>query len=124
MRKAVLMSDESQLNRQLFAKSYRLSCKKDFNFVFDKAERVSDRNFLILFRKQDKSSARLGLAVAKKHAKLAVQRNRIKRVIRESFRAEQSSMPTVDVVVMIRPRATQASKKQLFISLKKLWQEM
>ncbi len=71
-----------------------------------------------------KAVARLGLAVAKKNAKLAVQRNRIKRIIRESFRMHQTTIPAVDIVVMIRPAVVKADNKTLFAELGELWQKL
>ena len=115
------MSERSQIERQNFAKSCRLCCSKDYQFVFKSASKASDNFFLILSRKNTTGEARLGLAVAKKHARLAVQRNRIKRLIRESFRKQKSAMPAVDIVVMIRPAAVKANNQQLVTSLKNLW---
>ncbi len=117
------MSEKSPINRQAFAKSCRLSHSKEFSRVFEKAEKASDRYFLVLARKQQQGYARLGLAVAKKHAKLAVQRNRLKRIIRESFRLKQSSMPSIDVIVMIRPQAAKAEKKVLRKNIDNLWEK-
>lgn len=117
------MSERSQENRQNFAKSCRLCCSRDYQFVFKKADKVSDSLFLILSRKTDAGKARLGLAVAKKNARLAVQRNRIKRIIRETFRKQQKTMPSVDIVVMIRPAAVRANNHQLIASLNKLWKK-
>jgi ribonuclease P protein component len=117
-----MMSERSQLERQKFAKSYRLCCNSDYQYVFSNASKNSDNLFLVLSRKSQTGEARLGLAVAKKHARLAVQRNRIKRIIRESFRLKQKTIPAVDIVVMIRPAAVKANNQQLFSSLEKLWE--
>lgn len=50
-------------------------------------------------------AARLGLVVAKKHLKRAVDRNRFKRLVRESFRAHQQQLEGLDVVVLARSGA-------------------
>jgi len=42
---------------------------------------------------------RLGILVSRKHAAAAVQRNRIKRCIREAFRLEQEKLGPLDVLV-------------------------
>jgi|TARA_Y100000994_G_scaffold133017_1_gene109061 ribonuclease P protein component len=65
--------------------------------------------------------ARLGLAVSKKFAARAVDRNRIKRIVRESFRHNARTLKAVDIVVQITPRARSASKPVLHESLEKLW---
>jgi ribonuclease P protein component len=42
---------------------------------------------------------RLGLLVTRKHAARAVERNRIKRCLREAFRLEQARLGPLDVLV-------------------------
>jgi ribonuclease P protein component len=42
------------------------------------------------------------LVIAKKHLRFAVQRNRMKRLIRESFRKQQQSFQGLDVIVLSR----------------------
>tara|TARA_R110000851_G_scaffold308369_1_gene467246 strand:- start:28127 stop:28528 length:402 start_codon:yes stop_codon:yes gene_type:complete len=60
---------------------------------------------------------RLGLIIGKKQAKRAVTRNTIKRIIRESFRLQQSTLPNRDIVfrlhARIEPCTLTALKKQV-----------
>ena len=69
-----------------FPKRARLLKPAEFSRVFKKAHRSSDRQLTILAAPNDLDYPRLGLAISKKHAKRAVDRNRIKRIVRESFR--------------------------------------
>lgn len=57
---------------------------------------------MVLARENDLGHPRVGLVVAKKVVKRAVGRNRIKRIVRESFRHKQHDMPAIDCVVMAR----------------------
>ena len=50
---------------------------------------------------RDTGGPRLGLLVSRKHAALAVERNLIKRCIREAFRLEQDRLGPMDL--LIRP---------------------
>jgi len=52
--------------------------------------------------------ARLGMIVPKKIIATAVARNRVKRLIRESFRLNQGELTGLDVVARIRSRADEA----------------
>ena len=89
--------------KQAFGKSLRLLCSGDFQTVFDDAPfRASHQHFLILSRFNQLSQGRLGLVVAKKHLSLAVQRNRIKRLVREEFRLQQQAFAGLDVIVLSR----------------------
>jgi ribonuclease P protein component len=65
--------------------------------------------------------ARLGLAVGVRAAGNAVRRNRVKRVIRETFRANQQELPPVDLVVNAKPGAGHANAAALRASLLALW---
>ena len=49
--------------------------------------------------RRDTGNARLGMLVSRKHAASAVERNRIKRCIREAFRLEQGRLGALDVLV-------------------------
>ena len=51
--------------------------------------------------------ARLGVAVSKRNLRLAVQRNRLKRLVRESFRTSAIRDLSLDIVVV--PRAVTAT---------------
>lgn len=104
-----------------FDRSCRLLSKQDYKTVFEQSQKVSDNCFLVLFYNKEQGRPRLGMAVAKKTARLAVQRNLLKRIIRESFRSKQNQLPKVDIVVLIRPDAIKLTKAELFKKLEKLW---
>ncbi len=80
----------------------RLKRPEEFKQVFSSKRRSSDKIFLFLAKSNDLSWARLGLAVPKKHIHSAVERNRLKRIIRESFRLKQKKLIGNDIVVVIR----------------------
>lgn len=89
--------------KQAFGKPLRLLCSSDFQRVFDDAPfRASHSLFLILARPNGLPHPRLGLVVAKKHLNLAVERNRIKRLVREHFRMQQEALSGVDMIVLSR----------------------
>lgn len=68
---------------------------------------------------------RLGLAISKKCAKRAVDRNRIKRIVRESFRLHRrEGMPALDLVVLCRRDAIDAPNERLFASLSSHWKNL
>ncbi len=78
--------------------------------------------FTVLYKKNGEPEARLGLAISKKHCRLAVGRNRLKRIVRESFRHHRADLGGLDVVVLNQPAAMRASNKVLFDSLHEHWQ--
>ena len=94
-----------------------------FGRVFKKATRSRDKWFTVLARKNDLDIARLGLAISKKHCRQATGRNRIKRIVRKSFRRHQADINGLDVVVINQPQAAKASNRQLFDSMAAHWQK-
>jgi ribonuclease P protein component len=67
------------------------------------------------------TGARLGLAVSRKVSTRAVQRNRIKRVARDSFRRHRALLDTCDIVLIARPVAAAADNAVLHAELARLW---
>jgi len=75
-----------------------------------------------LYRKNDRDDARLGLAISRKNCRLAVERNRLKRIIRESFRTHRAALGGLDIVVMNRQGAETRANGPLFASLAAHWE--
>src|SRR5690242_14832090 len=86
----------------------RLRRAADFAALGTAPGRLDTRHFLIRYRASGAASARLGLAISRRVSKSAVQRNRIKRIARESFRRARENMPVLDVLVIARSIATDA----------------
>lgn len=107
-----------------FPRHVRLLKPDDFSRVFKEPIRSSDRLLTILAVTNDISHARLGLAISKKNAKRAVDRNRIKRLVRESFRLHMHKMPDIDLVVMAKPVTKNADNQQILQSLQQHWNRL
>lgn len=107
---------------QAFTKSVRLLNSDAFGNVFKTTKyKVSSKHFLILATKNEGLGSRIGLIVAKKHVKLAVQRNRIKRLIRESFRTSSKIPSDLDIVMLVRHGTDDLSNEFCTESLDRLW---
>jgi ribonuclease P protein component len=102
----------------------RLRRKADFEAAYARGRRFGNGFFGVTLNLNDKGCPRLGLAVAVRVAGGAVERNRIRRVIRESFRLHQHELPSVDLVVSARNRARGAGTAQMRASLVELWKKV
>lgn len=102
----------------------RLKNASEFSFVFEDAKAVHGRFFTLLFRINDKNTARLGVVVSKKNVGQAVIRNRLKRVIRESFRQATEIVPKVDIIVLAKRGAGNQTNLELFKDLSKIWHRL
>ena len=126
------MSDKTEC----FSRQIRLLKPDEYSRVFKNPVRSSDRYLTILAVVREPSdttslentdpllNSRLGLAISKKNAKRAVDRNRIKRLIRESFRKHLPILPAVDLVVMAKPVTKNADNQQIFQSLEQHWNKL
>lgn len=102
----------------------RLRTPREFRRVFAEGERVVAAGMVVIAAPGGHDTARLGLAIAKRRVRRAVDRNRIKRVLRESFRHVRAALPSADVVVLARERAGAMSNAQLFAALAPVWSRM
>ena len=68
--------------------------------------------------------ARLGLAIPRKQIRRAVERNRVKRLIRESFRRHQDLLRGLDVVVIGRSELAKKNTQGVFECLEDHWRQV
>ena len=102
----------------------RLKHKREFERVFARPLKSSDACFTVLATPNALDRPRLGLAISRKAARSAVARNRIKRTVRESFRACQLTLPALDFVVMARPGLDLKDTARMRASLKTHWSRL
>ena len=79
-------------------KYYRLKKQADFQRLFKKGKRAATPGLSVIYRPSEKMV--MGISIGKKHGK-SVQRNRIKRLLREAFRAVQGEMKGNYSIVLI-----------------------
>jgi ribonuclease P protein component len=98
-----------------FPRERRLRKGNEYSRVFGGADRSADRFFTVLARINELPEARLGLAISRRVAPRAVDRNRLRRLARESFR--QLALAPLDYVVMARRNALDAPNQSVRDSL-------
>ena len=107
-----------------FQRELRLVTPSQFSRIFDRPVKAVSDHFTLLAKFNNEETPRLGLTIAKKKQKTAVGRNRIKRIIRESFRLNQHNLPNIDIVVIARNQIGEADNKHLHKQLNKLWKKI
>jgi ribonuclease P protein component len=92
----------------------------DFSSVFNLRKRIASQHLIVRYRPNEANVARLGLIVSKKTAKLAVQRNYMRRVLRELFRLYQHNLLAIDLVIQVQI----AFEKPEFVEIKKEFEHL
>lgn len=122
-----LDSAHERLGRQHpggFPRRIRLVRPTHYRRVFERPLRISDQAFTFFARPNELGYPRLGLAISKRCTKKSVRRHRIKRLIRESFRVQQHSLPALDLVIVCRSVVDTMNNPQIFNSLERLWKRL
>lgn len=89
--------------------------------MFESGQRSTDRLFTVLYRRSGLPHARIGMTAPARRVRTAVARNRVRRLIRESFRHAVDELAGLDVVVMVKEPAAAATNPQVFASLAAHW---
>jgi len=108
-----------------FPKELRLTRAAEYKAVFSKAKyKVSCRYLLIFAIDNTRAHSRIGVIVGKKNVAKAVQRNRIKRLLRTSFRLNQDLLGSVDIVILARHNLGSLNNNSITEKTLLLWQDL
>jgi ribonuclease P protein component len=104
-----------------FQPAQRLRRPAEFQLVYAQGRKFGNEYFSAAVNTNLIAHPRLGLSIAARTIGNAVQRNRVKRVVRDSFRIQQRSLPAVDIVIGARVAAKDTPNAQLRVGLQQLW---
>jgi ribonuclease P protein component len=102
----------------------RLRAAADFTALRREGKRLASPCFQAQYRFTDSGLACLGMAVSRRVSKRAVVRNRIRRIIRESFRLSRNGLPVCHVLLIARTDAAARSRTELRSDLDSIWQRL
>lgn len=96
----------------------RLRRAAEFQAVFQHGSRLECPSFVALWRRT--AARRVGFAVSR-HVRGAVDRNRVRRRVREAYRHVRANMPRdIEMVVVARPAAAERPLPELIDDMRKL----
>ncbi len=104
-----------------YTKAQRVRASADYQLVFAQARKKRGPGFSMHTMRSEHSVARLGVSVSKKQVKTAVQRNRLKRLIRESFRQHAASLKTIYIVFVVYRELAGMESKTIAGHLAQVW---
>jgi ribonuclease P protein component len=89
--------------------------------VFSERRKIASRHGALFVAENRLQHARLGIAVSRKVSRRAVERNRIKRQVREYFRHHHRQLGTLDVVFTAFPGCAALDNAGIRAMLDLLW---
>jgi ribonuclease P protein component len=97
----------------------KLKSRKQIQALFEGGKHVKTENLRLIFLPLPLEDAplKIGVSVSKKHFKLAVDRNRIKRLMRESYRLNQHEFKAILTQPYVMMLVYQSPKMPTFESL-------
>lgn len=108
-----------------FSRDKRLLTPRQFQAVFDSpGSKIPGKNVLLLARENALDHPRIGMVIGKKSVKLSVERNRLKRLIRESFRRHQALLAGWDIVVVARKGMADSNNVEITRQFDKFWKRL
>lgn len=119
------MTDTARRVNQDFSRNKRLLIPSQFKAVFDSPSgKIPGKNVLLLARENGLDHPRIGMVIGKKSVKLSVERNRLKRLIRESFRLHQEFLGGWDIVVVARKGMSDSDNVETSRQFSKFWKRL
>jgi ribonuclease P protein component len=108
------------LTSKTLSKSERLLAPSAFKTVYSNRQFGSSPlfTFNVLGAQANK---KIGVTVSKKVSKRAVDRNRIKRIVKEFYRHHKTEINSAHIVITAKPKCVIATNKELTESLQELW---
>jgi ribonuclease P protein component len=104
-----------------FKKKSKLLKSTNFQYVFSNPCNKNTFHINILGRSNLLGHPRLGLSISRKNIKHAYRRNKIKRLIRETFRLLQHRLISMDFVVIAKKNIVYLNNKKIVNILEYIW---
>lgn len=105
---------------QRFLGAHRLHKTDEFSSVFAFRRALRGRFYMLHYRPNGLDTARMGVVVAKKLAKRANVRNLVKRIAREIFRRQRTSIPACDLILRLHAPVAKATRAELNLDVQQL----
>jgi ribonuclease P protein component len=105
-------------------KASRLTKPEQFSAVFHANSAESGTIFQVLVKPKRQEAARLGVVLSKRVTPRAVDRNYLKRFIREEFRMRKHSLGGLDVVVRVLRQVSKAQATEARVELSNLFSKV
>lgn len=100
-----------------FSSKHRICNQVCFNNIFANGTMLNATDFKIFWNINEVMFPRLAIRVPKREISGAVERNRVKRLLREVFRDQINAIPVFDYVIICKHRLLSYSNQKIRASL-------
>ncbi len=109
-------------DKYCFKRTSRLLNRPSFQAVFQAKKKRFGGCFVLYSQQNQLNYPRIGIILSKKQVRLACDRNRVRRIIRESFRHHRINLPNSDFVLVGLHRMQQLTSQEIVQCIEKQWQ--
>lgn len=95
----------------------------EFSKVYKRGKSYADKNLVVYYLPNQLQITRVGFSISKKVGN-SVVRNRVRRLIRESFRLNYADMIGYDIVFIARVRSNQVDYHEITRSIKYIFKKI
>ncbi len=107
----------------MLAKNHRLSKNSEIKKVLSKGRAFFNPFFTLKYLKTHENQVKFTVVVSTKVSKLAVKRNRIKRLLREKIKTFITTAPSGDYMILCKPEVAKAEEALFIKSFIELYQK-
>ena len=107
-----------------YSRRHRFSVQGSFGTVLRAPRKVRGRFAIVHVAPGRAGASRLGLALTRRLIPLSVDRNRVKRMVRDTFRRHEVKLAGLDCVVSLRERFDAAKAEPLFAEIRTLFDQL
>ena len=105
-----------------FKRQDRLLDRPAFSTVFEARKKRFSGTFIIYSHENQCDYPRIGIILSKKQVRLASKRNQLRRLIRESFRLNLTTLPRMDFVLVGLNAMQHLNRKEIVQCIEKQWE--
>ena len=113
-----------EARKEGYSRRHRFSVQGSFAAVLRSPRKLRGRYATLHFMPAQGGQARLGLALTRRLVPHAVDRNRVKRLVREAFRCHGVKYSGLDCVVMLRERFDAAKSEPVFAEIRAFFDQL
>lgn len=100
--------------------SDKLKLKSEFDNLKKNGKKILGKSCILLFLKSEDEQLRCGIICSRKYSRKAVERNRARRLIWESFRLLKSQIKAAQILIITRQQMKGKKQKEVQKELKNL----